>query len=108
MRIATIVLVAYLLCVVVAAVWRLMPAELIRDAVPDLGALTAAYLGLTARRSVAPPVGGSVALGYLVDLISGAPPGSGGAAATTRRGRVRRKPPGSGAAAARTRRGLVQ
>ena len=42
---------------------------------PDLGALTAAYLGLTARRNVAPAVGGSVVLGYLVDLISGAPPG---------------------------------
>ena len=42
---------------------------------PDLGALSAAYLGLTARRGVAPAVGGSMVLGYLVDLISGAPPG---------------------------------
>ena len=37
--------------------------------------MTAAYLGLTARRNIAPAVGGSVMLGYLVDLISGAPPG---------------------------------
>ncbi len=74
MRTATIVLVAYVMCVFVAAVWRLLPGAL-HDAVPDLGAITAAYLGLTARRNLAPAVGGSIALGYLVDLISGAPPG---------------------------------
>ena len=73
MRTATIVLVAYFSCVFVGAVWRLLP--WIHDAAPDLGALTAAYLGLTARRNIAPAVGGSVILGYLVDLISGAPPG---------------------------------
>lgn len=75
MRTATLVIVAYLLCVVVASIWRLAPVGFVRDAVPDLGALSAAYLGLTARRSVAPAVGGSMVLGYLVDLISGAPPG---------------------------------
>lgn len=73
MRTATIVLVAYFSCVILGSVWRLIP--WIHDAVPDLGALTAAYLGLTARRNIAPAVGGSVILGYLVDLISGAPPG---------------------------------
>lgn len=73
MRTATIVLVAYLLCAVVAAVWRLLPG--IADAIPDLGALTAAYLGLTARRQVSPAIGGAIVLGYLIDLISGAPPG---------------------------------
>ncbi|MEO8845919.1 MAG: hypothetical protein ABI591_09065 [Kofleriaceae bacterium] len=73
MRTATIVLVAYFSCVILGSVWRLLP--WIHDAVPDLGALTAAYLGLTARRNIAPAVGGSVMLGYLVDLISGAPPG---------------------------------
>jgi rod shape-determining protein MreD len=74
-RTATLVLVAYLFCVIVGAVWRLMPTSFIRDAVPDIGALTAAYLGLTARRGSAGAVGGSVVLGYLVDLISGAPAG---------------------------------
>jgi rod shape-determining protein MreD len=73
MRTATLVLVAYLLCVVVAAIWRLVP--WIRDAIPDLGALTAAYLGLTARRRVSPAVAGAIILGYLIDLISGTPPG---------------------------------
>jgi rod shape-determining protein MreD len=72
-RTATIVLVAYVSCVAVAAVWRLLP--WIGDASPDLGAVTAAYLGLTARRQVAPAIGGAIALGYLIDLISGAPPG---------------------------------
>jgi rod shape-determining protein MreD len=72
-RNATIVLVAYFLCVIVGSVWRLLP--WVHGWVPDLGALTAAYLGLTARRTVAPSVGASVVLGYLVDLISGAPPG---------------------------------
>jgi rod shape-determining protein MreD len=75
MRTATLVLVAYLLCVIVGAIWRLMPFSFVRDAVPDVGALTAAYLGLTARRGSAGAVGGSVVLGYLIDLISGAPPG---------------------------------
>jgi cell shape-determining protein MreD len=74
-RTATLVLAAYALCVIVGACWRLMPASFLRDAVPELGALTAAYLGLTARRNLAPAVGGSVALGYLVDVISGAPAG---------------------------------
>jgi rod shape-determining protein MreD len=72
-RTSTIVLVAYLLCVVVAAVWRLLP--WFSDAIPDVGALTAAYLGLTARRQVSPAIGGAIVLGYLIDLISGAPPG---------------------------------
>ena len=75
MRTATIVLVAYAACVIVGAIWRLLPANVLRDAVPDLCALSAAYLGLTARRDVAPSVGGAVVLGYLVDLISGGPPG---------------------------------
>jgi len=73
MRTATIVLTAYLLCVVVASTWRLLP--WIGDAIPDVGALTAAYLGLTARRQVSPAIGGAIVLGYLIDLISGAPPG---------------------------------
>jgi rod shape-determining protein MreD len=72
-RTATIVLVAYLICVVVAGCWRLLP--WIGDAIPDLGALTAAYLGLTARRQVSPAIGGALVLGYLIDLISGVPPG---------------------------------
>ena len=75
MRTATLTLAAYILCVIVAAIWRTLPADFLHDAVPDIGALTAAYLGLTARHNVAPAVGGSVVLGYLVDVISGTPAG---------------------------------
>jgi rod shape-determining protein MreD len=75
MRTATLVLIAYLMCVVVGAVWRVMPYGFVRDAVPDVAALSAAYLGLTARRGVAASVAGSVIVGYFADLISGAPPG---------------------------------
>jgi len=72
-RTATIVLAAYVACAVVAAIWRLLP--WVSDAIPDLGALTASYLGLTARRQVSPAIGGAIVLGYLIDLISGAPAG---------------------------------
>ncbi len=77
MRTATIILVAYALCVIVAAVWRLMPLGIAHHAIPDIGALTAAYLGLTSRKDLAPAVGGAVAIGYLVDVISGGPAGLG-------------------------------
>lgn len=73
MRTGTVVLVAYLACVLVASFWRLLP--WVDDAIPDIGALSAAYLGLTARRQVSPAIGGAIVLGYLVDLISGVPPG---------------------------------
>jgi hypothetical protein len=75
MRTATLVLVAYVLCLLVSSVWRLLPIDLVQTVVPDVVALTAAYLGLTARASIAPAVAGAVVLGYLGDLISGAPPG---------------------------------
>ena len=74
MRTATIVLVAYVLCVVVASVWRLMPG-FTHDAIPAIGALTAAYLGHTTRPWRAPATAGAVVLGYLVDVVSGTPVG---------------------------------
>ena len=77
MRTATLVLVAYAVCLVFSAVWRLWPIETARDALPHLGALTAAYLGLNARSQIAPALGGSAALGYLMDLVNGLPVGFG-------------------------------
>ena len=74
MRTATVVLVAYAMCVIVAATWRHLPNALV-DAVPNLGALTAAYLGHTARSQRAPSTAGAVVVGYLIDVISGAPAG---------------------------------
>ena len=41
------------------------------------GALTATYLGLNARTRIAPALAGSVALGYLLDLVGGGPVGFG-------------------------------
>jgi rod shape-determining protein MreD len=73
MRTATIVLVAYAMCVVVASVWRMLGP--LSDAVPHIGALTAAYLGHTSRPLRWPSTAGAVALGYLIDIISGTPPG---------------------------------
>jgi len=73
-RTATIVIVAYVLCVIVGAVWRYMPG-FTRDAVPAIGALTAAYLGHTTRPLRTPSVAGAVVLGYLIDVISGTPTG---------------------------------
>ena len=74
MRTATIVLVAYVLGVVISAVWRYMPG-FAHDAIPALGALTAAYLGHTTRPYRVPAIAGAVVLGYLIDVISGTPPG---------------------------------
>lgn len=74
MRTATIILIAYVVCVIVAAVWRYMPG-FTRDAVPAIGALTAAYLGHTTRPHQSSAVAGAVVLGYLMDVISGTPSG---------------------------------
>lgn len=73
MRIAAQVFLAYGLILVLGALWRLMP--LGRAATPDLVALAAVYLGLTARQQVAPAVFGAALIGYLADLLMGAPPG---------------------------------
>jgi rod shape-determining protein MreD len=74
MRIATIVLVAYVLCVVIATMWRYLPG-FTHDAIPAIGALTAAYLGHTTRPHRAPVAAGVLVLGYLIDVISGTPVG---------------------------------
>jgi hypothetical protein len=73
-RTATIVIVAYVMCVLLAAIWRYMPG-LLQDAIPGIGPLTAAYLGYTLRPFRAPSTAGVVVLGYLIDVISGTPAG---------------------------------
>lgn len=75
MRTASHVLVAYLVLLLLSSVWRELPLGFVRDGTPDVAALVAAYLGLTARSSIAPAVAGAVATGYLADLLGGAPPG---------------------------------
>jgi len=71
-RIAAQVFVAYALTLVLGAAWRFgVPSRF----APDVVALVAVYLGLTARGQVAPAVVGAVVLGYLADLLLGAPRG---------------------------------
>ena len=72
MRLAAQVFMAYFLILVVGALWRLGPFE---RAIPDLVALSAIYLGLSAREKVAPAMLAAVVMGYLADLLVGAPRG---------------------------------
>ena len=72
MRVAAQVLLAYALVLLVGCLWRLMPFD---RAAPDLVALSAVYLGLTARHRLAPSTLGAVVLGYLADLLLSTPRG---------------------------------
>lgn len=72
MRITALVFLAYSLLLVLGAVWRLLPLHAI---LPDVVALLAAYLGLTARHRLAPAIAGAVIIGYLADLLMGSPAG---------------------------------
>ena len=72
MRLAAQVFLSYFMVLVVAAVWRYVP---VARAIPDLVALSAVYVGLTARERVAPAMLAAVVMGYLADLLTGTPPG---------------------------------
>ena len=72
MRTATLVLIAYLIMLVVGVVWPALPVPVVDDVPPAIFAVTAGYLGLTARHGAAGPVAGAVIVGYLADLLSGA------------------------------------
>jgi rod shape-determining protein MreD len=72
MRTAAHVFLAYGLLLVVSVLWPALP---FGRAAPDLLALCAVYLGLTARDQVAPAVVGAMITGYLADLLMGTPRG---------------------------------
>ena len=72
MRLTAQVFLAYALLLVLGVVWRVMP---LSRAAPDLLALSAVYLGLTARDRVAPAMLAAVIIGYLADLLMGTPRG---------------------------------
>lgn len=74
MRTATLVLVAYAILLVVGAAWHGLPGP-VPEMRPEIAAIVSAYLGLTARRSIAAAVGGSIVVGYLADLLGGSPVG---------------------------------
>jgi hypothetical protein len=75
MRSASLVLICYVLMLVTGVLWWRLPLGPLRLTPPDLAALTAGYLGLTARRGIAGPVAAAVITGYLADLLTGAPAG---------------------------------
>lgn len=75
MRSAALVLIGYAVMLVLGVIWPVLPLGPARDAPPDVAALTAGYLGLTARRGVAGAVAAAVITGYLADLLAGTPPG---------------------------------
>jgi len=72
MRIAAQMILAYLVLLVLAAVWRLLP---LSEFSPNIIVLFGAYLGLSARGEVAPSVAGAIGIGYLGDLLMGTPVG---------------------------------
>ncbi len=72
MRITAQVFLGYGLLLVLGAVWRLLPLHAL---LPDVVALFAAYLGLTARQRLAPSLAGAVLIGYFADLLVGSPVG---------------------------------
>lgn len=75
MRIIAQVTMAYVLVLVLSALWRLVPVLSSLRAMPDAVALIAVYLGLTARAQLAPSVAGAVIMGYLADLLMATPHG---------------------------------
>lgn len=75
MRNAALVLIGYAVTLVLGVVWPVLPLGPLREVPPDIAALTAGYLGLTARRGLAGAVASAVVVGYLADLLAGTPPG---------------------------------
>lgn len=75
MRSAALVLIGYAVMLVLGVVWPVLPLGPLHETPPAVAALTAGYLGLTARRGIAGAVGASVIIGYLADLLGGLPPG---------------------------------
>ncbi len=63
---------SFFLLLLVGVVWRLLPVSSLS---PDFVSLVAAYLGLTARKRLAPSVAAAVTIGYLADLLYGTPVG---------------------------------
>ncbi len=72
MRVVAQVFLAYFVLLLFASVWRLGPTP---GAAPEIAALFAAYLGLTARPRLATAAVASAIVGYLGDLLLGTPPG---------------------------------
>jgi len=72
MRRVALVLLGYVLVVLLGPLWRITPFEVV---VPNLALIMAAYLGITARESMAGATAAAVAIGYVSDLLGGSPIG---------------------------------
>ena len=72
MRVAAHVVLAYALLLILGSLWRFVPLGRVS---PDIVALCAVYLGLTARDRLAAATLGAVMLGYIGDLLIGTPRG---------------------------------
>jgi rod shape-determining protein MreD len=64
--------IAYLTLLLAGPLWPVLPFEV---AAPNLVAIFAAYLGITARGGVAGPTAAALAIGWLADLLGGSPRG---------------------------------
>lgn len=73
MRVAAQVMLGYVLVLLLGALYPSLP--FVERAAPDVVALCAVYLGLTAHTRLAPSMFGAVVLGYLADLMVGSPRG---------------------------------
>ncbi len=71
-RLGAQVAAAYVLLLLLGALWRLLPWD---GFAPDIALLFAAYLGLTARERAAPSIASAILIGYLADLLFGTPVG---------------------------------
>jgi len=74
MRIVVHVVSAFVLTVLLGAVWRLTPFELI---VPNLPLLYALFLGASSRNPIWEATLATLVIGYLADVVGGAPRGLG-------------------------------
>lgn len=72
MRALVHIAVAYVTLVVGGAVWPALP---FRVVAPDVTAVFAVYLGITARQEISGAAATAVVIGYLADLLGGTPRG---------------------------------
>jgi rod shape-determining protein MreD len=73
MRIVALVAMLAAIITVLGAIWPHWP---LGRAFPDLVALVAVYLGITARARLAPAILGAISVGYVADVLMGSPPGA--------------------------------
>ena len=74
MRVIAHMTAAFLLVVVVAALWRLTPFDVVT---PDVALLVALYLGASVRGQAWEVTIAALCIGYLADVVGGAPRGLG-------------------------------